>query len=883
MATNKTPYAEQVATTLIAQLQAGSAPWQRPWQPGELRLPYNALSGKEYRGMNTIWLHMQGHADPRWMTYKQAQVEGAQVRKGETGTRVMYWKLEDEQTMKDDQGRPVLDEEGQPRKIRVKLERPRVFTAVVFNAEQIDGLPALAAKPVGPEPERHARAEAILDRSGAKIAYLPGSGRAFYRPATDSITLPERTQFATADGFYAIALHELAHWSGHPSRLARDLAHPFGSEGYAREELRAEIASLMLGERLEIGHDPSQHAAYVGSWIKVLQDDPREIFRAASDAERITTYVMAFEQEQSQTQRRGQALAPDNGEQADNPFVRHQPPEERARTAQRTYLAVPYREKDAAKQLGAKWDQAAKSWYAPEGLDVQHAGLARWLPENTHVVAAPKQSPEASFADAIRGAGLVLEGAPVMDGQLHRLPVAGDRGGARSGAYAGHLEGRIPGGYIENFKAGARINWKFEGKMDAIRPAEAARLEAEARERQAQRAAEIAGRHARMASIATALWNEAEPATPDNPYCAAKGIGQPGENGLRVVPASVSAAAQAQGVRIARDPREAKAMRAAEPDARVFMTGDLLLPARDGAGTLWSVQTVNPRFKGFLKEGRKAGLFTVAGARPEDLATALENNPSMPLVLTEGYATGDTVARLAGQPVVVAFDSGNLDAVARALRQRWPERPLLIAADNDHLAAKETLPSGKPRGNVGAAKARQAAASHQGGVMLPRFAAGEQGSDWNDYAARHGDEAARKELARQMAAAKTEATMAAEHVLYLAREREAEAVNARTTSADGVQVARERGAAEELMGRAVAESGEVRAQATNALAASVAGQVRTLGSVLAGIDRDIGEMRDEVQEERAHVRDGQGVSTQPEQKPQQQRRRARGRGFDPEL
>jgi phage/plasmid primase-like uncharacterized protein len=281
-----------------------------------------------------------------------------------------------------------------------------------------------------------------------------------------------------------------------------------------------------------------------------------------------------------------------------------------------------------------------------------------------------------------------------------------------------------------------------------------------------------------------------------------------------------------------------------------------------------------------MKQGRKAGLLTVAGARPEDLGKALQNDPAMALVLTEGYATGDTVARLARQPVVVAFDSGNLDAVARELRQRWPDRPLLIAADNDHLAAKETLPIGKPRGNVGAAKAQQAAESHQGGVMLPRFAEGEQGSDWNDYAARHGDEAASKELARQMAEAKTEATMTAERMLYLAREREAAAVNDPTTSADGVQVARERNAAQELMGRAVVESGEVRTQATNALAASATGQAQPVGSALAGIDREIGEMRDTVQEERLHVPKGQDEMPTSEQRPQKAQRRARGRSFD---
>ena len=140
-----------------------------------------------------------------------------------------------------------------------------------------------------------------MANSGAVIRHEPGD-RAFYRPSTDSITLPERNQFPTADNYYATALHELGHWTGHPSRLDRDLAHPFGSEGYAREELRAEIASLMLGERLEIGHDPGQHAAYVGSWVKALKEDPKEIFRAASDAERISGYVMDFEREQELSQ-----------------------------------------------------------------------------------------------------------------------------------------------------------------------------------------------------------------------------------------------------------------------------------------------------------------------------------------------------------------------------------------------------------------------------------------------------------------------------------------------------------------------------------------------------------------------------------------------------
>nr|WP_229178209.1 zincin-like metallopeptidase domain-containing protein [Bradyrhizobium ivorense] len=305
----KKEYAEEVAARIIEQLKQGTAPWQKPWKPGELRLPYNPTTGKEYRGMNTLWLHMQGYGDPRWMTYNQAGEAGAQVRRGSKGTAIVYWKFTEEQKVTDASGKPVLDAEGKPKTITVELERPRSFTAVVFNAEQIDGLAPLEAKPLGAEPERHTRAETILANSGAKIEHVPGD-RAFYRPSTDSITMPERAQFPTADGYYATALHELGHWTGHPSRMDRDLAHPFGSEGYAREELRAEIASLMLGERLEIGHDPGQHAAYVGSWIKKLEEDPREIFRAAADAEKIASYVLDFEQEKTMEKENQQAQPP---------------------------------------------------------------------------------------------------------------------------------------------------------------------------------------------------------------------------------------------------------------------------------------------------------------------------------------------------------------------------------------------------------------------------------------------------------------------------------------------------------------------------------------------------------------------------------------------
>jgi len=197
----------------------------------------------------------------------------------------------------------MLDGEGNPVRELVRYERPRVLSAVVFNAQQIEGLPPAPDRPALPEWERHERAERILAGSGVGLRHVQGD-RAFYRLSKDRITLPERGQFATGDRYYATALHELGHATGHPSRLNRDMAHPFGSEGYAREELRAEIGSLMLGGQLGIGHDPSQHVAYIGSWIKALEQDPREVFRAAADAEKIVKMVRSFELEQEQRNER---------------------------------------------------------------------------------------------------------------------------------------------------------------------------------------------------------------------------------------------------------------------------------------------------------------------------------------------------------------------------------------------------------------------------------------------------------------------------------------------------------------------------------------------------------------------------------------------------
>lgn len=301
MATQKELYA-RIAETLIEKIRSGTAPWQKPWSAVQ-DAPVNGTTGKRYRGGNMMWLMAQEREDPRWMTYKQAQSIGAQVRKGEKGTPVIYWKFEEERTVK--------DENGQEKKVTTRLERPRSFTSTVFNAEQIDGLPPLETPEKSWEPVQ--RAEDILTASGAHIEHKAGN-RAFYRSSEDKIVLPRQEQFHSADGYYSTALHELGHWTGHTSRLNREVGrNPFGSFEYAREELRAEIASMMLGREVGLsGREDDSHAAYVENWCQILQEDPREIFRAASDAEKIMDFVLTLEREktleQAPEQVRGEAV-----------------------------------------------------------------------------------------------------------------------------------------------------------------------------------------------------------------------------------------------------------------------------------------------------------------------------------------------------------------------------------------------------------------------------------------------------------------------------------------------------------------------------------------------------------------------------------------------
>ena len=847
---DKKAFHEMVADKLIQQLKEGTAPWQRPWVPGESGtfLPYNPVTGNRYKGINSIQLLSQDRDDQRWMTYKQTTGLGGQVRKGEKGTGIHYWKFTEEQIKKDADGKPVLDSEGNPVKEVVRLERPRGFFAIVFNGEQIDGLPPIQKQEHTWDPIE--RAEGILTASGADIHHNGGS-RAFYRPLTDSIHLPDKGQFPSAENYYATALHELGHWTGKEDRLNRDIAHPFGSEGYAKEELRAEIASMILGDELGIGHDPSQHAAYVGSWIKALNDDPMEIFRAAADAERIQDYVLGLEQKQVQEQAAQQAQ---NQTQSENRLAtedvmtpniadvtaaliadyekavqRARLEEERVKanpnstaediTAARelrktaelaatvnnaafqqkvleieqqrqqstreqiarvpeqgdkTYIQVPYKEKNQAKELGAKWDRGKQSWYVPAAVDLAafakwvqankatksaqsesvpaeathpdrqylavpyteraiakgvgalwdkeakswYAGpmadmntLKQWLPENVKLQQAPAMTPREEFADALSSLGCIVKGEhPVMDGKTHRIATVGDKSGERAGFYVAHLDGH-PAGHIQNNRTGQTMKWKAKGYL--LSEEEKALLQAQCAAKLQEREAAQKAQQNTVANSVRELLAIAPLASAEHPYLQAKQA-RPGD--LRVVPEDSGALPEICPILIGKNWKESKALRESNPDKLVFTAGDLLLAAQDVNGAVRSVQSIQSNgLKRFAAGGAKQDTFHVVGG--QGLA-ALEQSPA--IVIGEGYATANTLSQALGFATVAAFDSGNLSNVAKLLHEKFPGKPFIIAGDNDR---HQELTEGR---NPGKEKAVEAAKAVNGTVLLPIFALGEQ-------------------------------------------------------------------------------------------------------------------------------------------------------------
>lgn len=276
---------ERVTAEALRQLREGKAPWRKPWGAGKAVLPTSFATGKPYRGINALLLALAGQGRPGpnlWMTYKQAQALGGQVRKGEKGTTAVFWK--------------VLEVEDKATGEAKRIPLLRTFT--VFHASQVDDLP-LPDKWTGDrEPVDIPEALAAIVagyKDGPVVRYIP-SDSAYYSPKLDTVTMPELSQFATAKGHAETLLHELTHSTGHSSRLNRfgeqDGPAHFGSPVYAKEELVAEIGAWLLAAHAGIDLDDKQAGAYVAGWLGALNDDPAMLVWASQRAQKAVDLIL---------------------------------------------------------------------------------------------------------------------------------------------------------------------------------------------------------------------------------------------------------------------------------------------------------------------------------------------------------------------------------------------------------------------------------------------------------------------------------------------------------------------------------------------------------------------------------------------------------------
>ena len=291
---------EELVHDLVEAMKQGTAPWQQPWTGAER--PFNAVTGRRYNGANLLNLALRSSvlgagSDPRWCTFEQAKEKGWSIKKGSKGTAVEFYKFEEKPKV-DEFGAPVLNEKGEQEVEKKVLVR----NYIVFHASQIDGIGPYAPK-VRNSAESNEKAERILAESGADIRH--GGDVAGYNIEGDYIRLPQQEAFHSQADYYATALHELTHWTGHRDRLNRPLSYDMDSEKYAREELVAEISSMFVSAETGIPQTKEHfrnHAAYVDHWIGHLEQDPNALFKAIKDAQRASEEILKHERLREQTQ-----------------------------------------------------------------------------------------------------------------------------------------------------------------------------------------------------------------------------------------------------------------------------------------------------------------------------------------------------------------------------------------------------------------------------------------------------------------------------------------------------------------------------------------------------------------------------------------------------
>lgn len=289
---------EQLTQSFVEALNQDRIPWQACWQTPT---PENGVTGRKYQNTNAIYLsHMASvhkYMDNRWCTFNQIKEKGWHLQKGAKGHPIEYWAYYDKEQKKMlswTDARRIYREDPDYAKENFLL---RSKTFIVFNAQQIDGIPERTAQKGTNINEIRQQRDTLLQNMGVRL--LEGFSDPSYSPVADVIYLPREKDFHDVYSYACTFLHEAGHATGHPSRLNRDMSGGFGSESYAKEELRAEIASAFTAQALglhltnrQLEHHMNLHKSYIQSWAAVIQNNPEELFRAIKDAEKISDYLI---------------------------------------------------------------------------------------------------------------------------------------------------------------------------------------------------------------------------------------------------------------------------------------------------------------------------------------------------------------------------------------------------------------------------------------------------------------------------------------------------------------------------------------------------------------------------------------------------------------
>jgi len=276
---------EVITSRIIKQLESGTAPWHKPWRSsGKRGLPRNLITNREYRGINVWILLSSGYSSTCWLTFRQARELGGHVRQGEVGFPVVYWKFGKREVQDGDE----------------IIEKPSVLCRyyTVFNIEQCEGLRIQPAEPAENQPQAEPikACEQVVDAWLGKPMIRNGGDYASYNKVLDCVQMPERTCFDSVEEYYSTLFHELAHSTGHPTRLNRSSLmdfERFGDQDYSREELVAEMGAAFLAGYCGIENRTiNNSAAYLANWLEALKNDSRLVLVAASQAQKAADLIL---------------------------------------------------------------------------------------------------------------------------------------------------------------------------------------------------------------------------------------------------------------------------------------------------------------------------------------------------------------------------------------------------------------------------------------------------------------------------------------------------------------------------------------------------------------------------------------------------------------